>query len=74
MITVEYQPGGSDQVHKHHAQVLVYVLEGSVNGPTPTAGQHERAGHEAVQASLVRVRAAGLQVEHQRRGHVSTRQ
>ena len=30
MITVEYQPGGSDQVHKHQAQVLVYVLEGSV--------------------------------------------
>ena len=30
MITVEYQPGGSDQVHKHHAQVLVFVLEGSI--------------------------------------------
>ena len=30
MITVEYQPGGSDQVHKHDAQVLVYVLEGSI--------------------------------------------
>ena len=30
MITVEYKPGGSDQVHKHHAQVLVYVLEGSI--------------------------------------------
>ena len=30
MITVEYQPGGSDQAHKHHAQVLVYVLEGSI--------------------------------------------
>ncbi len=30
MITVEYPPGGSDQVHKHHAQVLVYVLEGSI--------------------------------------------
>ena len=30
MITVEYQPGGSDQVHKHQAQVLVYVLEGSI--------------------------------------------
>lgn len=30
MITVEYQPGGSDQVHRHHAQVLVYVLEGSI--------------------------------------------
>jgi len=30
MITVEYPPGGSDQAHKHHAQVLVYVLEGSI--------------------------------------------
>ena len=30
MITVEDEPGGSDQVHKHHAQVLVYVLEGSI--------------------------------------------
>jgi quercetin dioxygenase-like cupin family protein len=30
MITVEYPPGGSDPVHTHHAQVLVYVLEGSV--------------------------------------------
>ena len=30
MITVEYLPGGSDPVHAHHAQVLVYVLEGSI--------------------------------------------
>ena len=30
MITVEYAPGGSDPVHTHHAQALVYVLEGSV--------------------------------------------
>ena len=30
MITVEYPPGGSDTVHRHHAQVLVYVLEGSI--------------------------------------------
>ena len=30
MITVEYPPGASDQAHKHHAQVLVYVLEGSI--------------------------------------------
>jgi quercetin dioxygenase-like cupin family protein len=39
MITVEYPPGGSDPVHTHHAQVLVYVLEGSVvmqvRGETP---------------------------------------
>jgi quercetin dioxygenase-like cupin family protein len=30
MITVDYPPGGSDTVHRHHAQVLVYVLEGSI--------------------------------------------
>ena len=30
MITVEYPPGGSDPVHRHDAQVMVYVLEGSV--------------------------------------------
>ncbi len=30
MITVEYPPGGSDPVHTHDAQALVYVLEGSI--------------------------------------------
>ncbi len=30
MITVEYPPGWSDPVHRHHAQAFVYVLEGSV--------------------------------------------
>jgi quercetin dioxygenase-like cupin family protein len=30
MITVEYPPGGSDPIHRHNAQALVYVLEGSV--------------------------------------------
>jgi quercetin dioxygenase-like cupin family protein len=30
MITVDYPPGGSDMVHTHHAQALVYVLEGSI--------------------------------------------
>ena len=30
MITVEYPPGGSSPAHKHHAQALVYVLEGSI--------------------------------------------
>jgi quercetin dioxygenase-like cupin family protein len=46
MIAVEYQPGGKDPVHTHHAQALVYVLEGSilmqVKGGDPvtvTAGQ-----------------------------------
>ena len=30
LITVEYAPGGSTPVHTHHAQALVYVLEGSI--------------------------------------------
>jgi quercetin dioxygenase-like cupin family protein len=30
MIAVEYAPGGVDPVHTHHAQALVYVLEGSI--------------------------------------------
>ncbi len=39
MITVEYPPGADDPPHTHHAQALVYVLEGSivmqVRGGTP---------------------------------------
>ena len=30
MITVEYPPGHSDEIHRHDAYVFVYVLEGSV--------------------------------------------
>jgi len=30
MITVEYPPGASTPVHRHDAQALVYVLEGSI--------------------------------------------
>jgi quercetin dioxygenase-like cupin family protein len=30
MISVEYPPGGSDPVHTHNAQALVYVLEGEI--------------------------------------------
>jgi quercetin dioxygenase-like cupin family protein len=30
MITVEYPPGSSDPVHRHNANALVYVLEGSI--------------------------------------------
>jgi quercetin dioxygenase-like cupin family protein len=30
MITVEYAPGGSDPIHRHNAQGLIYVLEGSI--------------------------------------------
>jgi len=30
VITVEYPPGGFDPVHTHHAQAVVYVLEGSI--------------------------------------------
>jgi len=39
MITIEYPPGSADPVHTHHAQALVYVLEGTivmqVKGGTP---------------------------------------
>jgi len=30
VVTVAYPPGGSTPVHTHHAQALVYVLEGSI--------------------------------------------
>jgi quercetin dioxygenase-like cupin family protein len=30
MITVEYPPGGSTPAHTHHAQALLYVVEGSI--------------------------------------------
>lgn len=30
MITVEYQPGGVDPVHRHDAHAMIYVLEGSI--------------------------------------------
>lgn len=30
MITVVYPPGGSSPSHTHHAQAMVYVLEGSI--------------------------------------------
>lgn len=31
MLTVEYAPGESTPKHRHNAQVMVYVLEGSVH-------------------------------------------
>ena len=30
LISIEYPPGSTDPVHTHHAQALVYVLEGSI--------------------------------------------
>jgi quercetin dioxygenase-like cupin family protein len=30
MIIIEYPPGSVDPVHTHHAQALVYVLEGTI--------------------------------------------
>jgi quercetin dioxygenase-like cupin family protein len=30
MLTVEYAPGESSPAHTHHAQAMVYVLEGSI--------------------------------------------
>ena len=56
MITVEYPPGSSDPVHRHNAQALVYVLDGSivmgVNGEKPvtlTAGQTFYEGPNDIQ-------------------------
>lgn len=31
MVVVDYPPGGSDQVHRHNANVFVYVLEGHID-------------------------------------------
>ncbi|MBV8144512.1 MAG: cupin domain-containing protein [Gammaproteobacteria bacterium] len=46
METVDYPPGGKSPPHRHHAQVLVYVLEGSVRmqvqgSPAKTLGPGE---------------------------------
>ncbi len=30
MITVDYPPGGTDRIHRHNANVFVYVLEGAI--------------------------------------------
>src|SRR5262245_59245991 len=30
LLAVEYPPGSADPVHTHHAQSLVYVMEGSI--------------------------------------------
>lgn len=30
VITVDYAPGGADAVHRHNADALIYVLEGSI--------------------------------------------
>jgi quercetin dioxygenase-like cupin family protein len=30
VMTVEYAPGGSDPIHRHHAHGFIYVLEGSI--------------------------------------------
>jgi quercetin dioxygenase-like cupin family protein len=50
MITVEYPPGGSDPVHTHHAQAMVYVLEGSivmqVKGGAPVTLQRGQTFYE----------------------------
>ena len=46
MVTVEYAPGASTPAHRHHAQAMLYVLEGAIEmqlkGAAPvvlTAGQ-----------------------------------
>lgn len=30
MLTVDFPPGGSDPIHRHNADVFVYVLQGSI--------------------------------------------
>jgi quercetin dioxygenase-like cupin family protein len=30
MLTVEYEPGGADPIHRHDAHGFIYVLEGSI--------------------------------------------
>jgi quercetin dioxygenase-like cupin family protein len=50
MITVDYPPGASDPAHTHHAQVMVYVLEGSVvmqvKGKSPVTLMPGQTFHE----------------------------
>jgi quercetin dioxygenase-like cupin family protein len=50
MITVEYPPRASDPAHTHHAQVMVYVLEGSVvmqvKGKSPVTLMPGQTFHE----------------------------
>ncbi len=46
VLTVEYQPGGQSLPHRHNAEVVVYVLEGTVRmqvegGPMVTLGPGE---------------------------------
>jgi quercetin dioxygenase-like cupin family protein len=55
-ITVEYPPGSSDPIHRHNADALVYVLEGSIvmqlrggNEVTLTPGQTFCEGPNDVQ-------------------------
>ncbi len=55
VLTVEYAPGGADSVHRHNADAVVYVLEGSVveqvKGGKPvtlTAGQTFYEGPEDI--------------------------
>ena len=55
LLTVEYAPGGADSVHRHNANAVVYVLEGSVveqvKGQKPvtlTAGQTFYEGPEDI--------------------------
>ena len=55
MIAVEYPPGASDPIHRHHAHGFIYVLEGSIvmqvkggKETTLTAGQTFYEGPEDV--------------------------
>src|SRR6516225_7297761 len=51
--TVEYPPGGKSPPHRHHAQVFVYVLEGSLR-MSRGRGARKRRGARSSVASLPR--------------------
>jgi len=51
MLTVEYSPGQSTPIHRHNAEVFVYVLEGAVmmgvQGKSPVRVEAGQTFHEA---------------------------
>ena len=50
MYTVDFPPGFSSPVHRHNAQVFVYVLEGSVDD----AGERGKRTHAGARTDLLR--------------------
>ena len=48
MITVDYPAGASTPAHTHHAQALVYVLEGSIVMQAKEGARHLDQGSDLV--------------------------